>query len=139
MTAKCIGDRLFEDVLREVGVPAPKPLPPPEKEELHMAAQARHREVVGKLRGMHSVLTGPLFLLQQLLSGKPGEPWLRSWVRLTISSPLLVFWVSAVGLWLWGSPFSSAVPAPFWTVSLQLTDAQAFVTDIRLDSSQVGG
>lgn len=110
-----LSDSLFADTLREVGAPHLSPLPPDERAELTDAALALQRQRAAAVTGAASPCTAPLLLLSDLFVGRPGESRLRSWLRLTASSPLLVFWPygPVAYAWLNGYATGVAVHAPY--------------------------
>lgn len=47
--------------------------------------------------------------MQDLLNGRPGDGWLKGWVRLTASGPLLVFWPYGPALYAWINGYATGI------------------------------
>ena len=46
---------------------------------------------------------------QDLLNGRPGDGWLKGWVRLTASGPLLLFWPYGPVLYAWINGYATGI------------------------------
>mmetsp|Transcript_14798 Transcript_14798/g.44702 ORF Transcript_14798/g.44702 Transcript_14798/m.44702 type:complete len:269 (+) Transcript_14798:873-1679(+) len=104
-----LANSLFKGVLREVGVAQPAVLPPGQAAEVQGAAAARRRARGAALTGPAAVITAPAQLLADLLNGRPGDGWLKGWVRLTASGPLLVFWPYGPALYAWINGYATGI------------------------------
>jgi hypothetical protein len=102
-------DNLFADVMREVGAPAPPPLPVAERQEIEKAGAALRRQRAAALTGAAAPFTAPLQVARDLLKGRPGDSMAKGWARCTATSPLLLFWPYGPALYAWLNGYATGV------------------------------
>lgn len=100
---------LFKGVLKEVGIAQPGSLPASEAAEIADAGAAIRRRREAAFTGGAVALTAPLRILADLVLGRPGDSRVRSWVRLTATGPLLVFWPWGPAAYAWINGYGSGI------------------------------